>query len=555
MSGLDVDAALSLRFKEAKLPSRILRRRRGRRTKASRQHSASALAQFALLAIMSGCDAGDRSTPATMVVPSASTVPTHEFDRGDRPPNVVLIIADDLGVGSVGSYGQELIATPRLDALAAEGMRFASFHSGGDACSSSRATLLTGLHTGHAYIRGNFDLPDGGQLPLPAGTVTLARLLQDAGYETAMIGKWGLGDAGSEGEPSRQGFDYTFGYLNQVLAHNSYPEFLWRNGERVPLRNVATYVDVKPEFGGLASYSTVKTDFAADLITAEAESFIEQNAARPFFLYLAYTAPHTNGDAPVGQRVEVPSYSGYEDRLWPDEYKAYAALVTRLDSDVGRILDRLEKLGLEDETLVVFTSDNGAPAIPLTHFFDANGGLRGGKFSLYEGGLVVPLIVRWPGHVVAGGQSGQPAALWDLFPTIAEAAGVANLPAIDGVSLLPTLFGSTPPQRSQPLYWESQTRGGTIVVHDGRWKGLYFGEHNLFELFDVESDPLEITDRSAENPAVVAALLESMRASHTSSELFPVLPTERSYRHQIRRLAKAIYRRTWSPDLWPEAPE
>lgn len=525
------------------------------RTQVSRLDLVPAFAQIVLLAIACSCDTADRSTEAVRGSAPASEVSPLEFDHADRPPNVVLIIADDLGVGSLGSYGQELIATPRLDSLASEGTRFTSFYAGSYSCSASRATLLTGLHTGHVFIRENRDLPDGGQLPLPAGTITLTRLLKDAGYATAMIGKWGLGDAGSEGEPSRQGFDHTFGYLNQVLAHNSYPEFLWRNGEKVPLRNVLRYVDVKPEFGGLASYSTTKVDFATDFITAEAEAFIEQNADRPFFLYLAFTAPHTNGDAPSGQRVEFPSYGDYESRRWPHEYKSFAALITGLDTDVGRILDRLEALGLEDETIVVFTSDNGAPEIPLTHFFDANAGLRGGKFTLYEGGIAVPLIVRWPGRVVAGGVSDEVTANWDLFPTIAEAAGVPNVPVTDGVSLLPTLLGSTQPERPTPLHWESQARGGTIAARDGRWKGLYLGDLNTFELYDLEQDRREKVDRSAEHPEVVAGLLESMRASHTPSELFPVLPTERPLLRQIRRLARMVIRGTWSPEIWPDPPE
>ncbi len=532
-----------------------MQHRRSRRSRSRALHLSLIWVWISIVSIQVGCDSTDRSATVVQAVSAGPSAASLEIEPGDRPPNVVLIIADDLGSGSLGSYGQQQIKTPRLDALAAEGLRFTSFHAGGDSCSASRATLMSGSHAGHAYIRDNLDLPGAGQQPLRADSVTLAKILKEAGYATAMIGKWGLGDAGSDGDPGRQGFDHTFGYLNQVLAHNSYPEFLWRNGEKVPLRNVATYVDVKPEFGGLGSYSTTKVDFAADFITEEAESFITQNAERPFFLYLAYTAPHTNGDAPVGLQVEVPTLGDYSSLGWNDDHKAYAALVTRLDSDVGRILDHLESLGLDDETLVLFTADNGAAVDPITDFFVANDGLRGGKFGLYQGGLVVPMIARWPGRIAAGTTSDLPAALFDLFPTLAEVADVENIPPTDGVSLVPTLLGSTQPARRAPLYWESQTEGGAIGIRDGRWKGIYFAELNLFELYDLETDPGETWDLAAERPEIVASLLERMREEHAPSEIFPVLPSERSGYHRFRRFARRISRGSWSPDLWPDSPD
>ena len=295
-------------------------------------------------------------------------------------PHIIFIMADDMGYADLGSYGQQIIQTPSLDRLASEGMRFSQHYAGTAVCAPSRCALMTGFHMGHAEVRGNSQVKPYGQYPLSEETVTVAEILKEAGYRTAMIGKWGLGTETTTGNPLRQGFDFYYGYLDQVLAHNYYPEYLMRNGEKEYLDNEVKYLDSTLWHAGLGSYSTQKNTYSHDLMTSEALAYIRENRNHPFFLYLPFTIPHDNGEERVGERQEVPDHGAYEDRDWPQEQKGYAAMITRLDRDVGRILNLLEELELSENTIIFFTSDNGPmPDREFTEFFDSNGPLRGGQ--------------------------------------------------------------------------------------------------------------------------------------------------------------------------------
>ena len=434
------------------------------------------------------------------------------------PPNIILILADDLGYGDLGSYGQTRISTPRLDRMAAEGMRFTNFYAGSTVCAPSRSVLMTGRHAGHTQVRGN----GARELQtLREGTVTVATLLQGSGYRTAMVGKWGLGDADLPGRPSAQGFDRSFGYLNQTHAHNYYPEFLFRNEERIALRNEVLPIG-RAEGAGVA---TRRVDYSHDLFVAEALEFITENRDRPFFLYLALTIPHANNEAgrpeaaaPPEKGMEVPDFGPYAERDWPATEKGFAAMVSRMDADVGRLLDRLRELGIDERTLVIFSSDNG-PHAEGGHdpeFFDSNGPLRGIKRDLYEGGIRVPTLAWWPGRIADGTVSHHIAYFGDVMPTVREILGLPSETSADGVSFLPALLGRAGAQRErETLYWEFHERGGSQAVRSGRWKAVRTGMHaGSVELFDLDADPAETRDLSASHPDVVRRLVESMDRAH-----------------------------------------
>ncbi len=435
-------------------------------------------------------------------------------------PNLVFILADDLGWGDLGCYGQRHFATPRLDRLAAEGLRFTRAYAGSTVCAPSRCALMTGRHMGHARVRGNAGRNNPRAQALRAEDLTVARLLQQAGYTTALIGKWGLGDVGAaeSGLPRRQGFDYFFGYLNQRHAHNYYPTFLWRNETRVPLRN--TVPDEDAEGAGV---SDNRLEYAADLIADEALAFIRRAQDRPFFLYFAPTIPHANNEAGKAG-MEVPNLGEYRDRDWPEAQKAHAAMIHRLDRDVGRILDLLRELGLEEKTLVIFSSDNGPhreggfnPA-----WARSSGPLRGIKRDLYEGGIRVPFIARWPGHVPAGQVTDQLAAFWDFLPTAAELAGVPAPPG-DGVSLVPTLLGR-PRDQAQPeyLYWEFFEGGFKQAILAGDWKGVRLALDRPLELYHLKNDPAETQDLATAHPEVVTRLEAMLARARSDSPDWPV---------------------------------
>jgi len=502
-----------------------------------RSGSPGALLVLSLCGPLAACGAPE---PGASPPPEAPALAQPERPSFERPPNLVLILADDLGYGTLASYGGREIATPQLDRMAAEGMRFLDFHAGASTCAPSRSSLMTGQHTGHTPVRSNSAYPRPGDSSLPGSAITIAELLRDAGYATAAIGKWGLGHVGTGGAPTAQGFDSFYGYLDQLLAHNSFPEFLWRNDRPVRLRN--EIVPQRSRTGAVGSYATKKVDYANDLFTEEALAFIEREAARPFFLYLSYTVPHLNGEAPPGQQAEVPSLEPYAERDWPEQRKGYAAMISRLDRDVGRILRKLAELGLERDTLVLFTSDNGASDSPDVRFFAANGSLRGGKFDLYEGGIRVPLLARWPGRVPASSTSERSFAQWDVMATFADLAAVPPPPGTDGISFLPTLLGRQQPERDF-LYWEEpsprvepELRGGVQVSKQGRWKAFHFLHTDRFELYDLEQDPGETRDVAKLHPDRLAAMQEKMRVAHSPAPDFPLLPEERDLVYRIRRL-------------------
>lgn len=422
-------------------------------------------------------------------------------------PNIILIVADDLGYGDLGCYGQEKIPTPHLDRLAREGMRFTRFYAGSTVCAPSRNVLMTGQHTGHALIRGN------AKLALRPEDVTVAEVLRDAGYTTALVGKWGLGGAGTTGTPGRQGFDHFFGYLDQTHAHNYFPTFLVRNEERMPLRNVV------PKEGALGQgVASVRVDYSAQLIADEAVAWLgRQSGRKPFFLYFAPTLPHANNEAGK-QGMEIPSQGEFARKDWPENARNFAAMVAQLDRDVGRIRAELERLGLAETTLILFTSDNG-PHREGGHdpgFFDSNGPLRGLKRDLFEGGIRVPFIAWWPGRVPAGSTTDQVGWHADILATAGEIAGV-RVPPGDGRSLAPTLQGRAPTDRG-PLYWEFYEGRSAQAVVEGSWKAIrspmFVGQ---VELYDLASDLGETTDLAERHPELVRRFSALMDRMHTPS--------------------------------------
>ncbi|MGE0126986.1 MAG: arylsulfatase [Blastocatellales bacterium] len=426
-------------------------------------------------------------------------------------PNIIFIQADDLGYGDLSCYGQQKFKTPNIDSLAAEGLRFTQYYAGSTVCAPSRSALMTGQHTGHTRIRGN------ARHPLLPEDVTVAEVMKSAGYKTGLIGKWGLGEAGTAGVPNKQGFDYFFGYLNQRHAHNYYPAFLWRNEEQVKLRNVVPDEDKEG-----AGNSTNRVDYTHDLIAEESLKFVERNSGSPFFLYLAFTIPHANNEA-KNKGMEVPDLGEFAVRDWPDPEKAKAAMITRMDRDVGRLMALLKKLGIDDNTIIFFTSDNGphreGGADP--NFFDSNGPLKGIKRDLYEGGIRVPMIARWPKRIKAGTTSGQVWAHWDFLPTAAEITGVKPSANIDGISMFNALLGKR--QRNHDfLYWEFHERGFAQSVRMGNWKAVRKGLDSPIELYDLKTDLGEEKNVSSKHPDVVKRIEDYLKTARAESELWPV---------------------------------
>jgi arylsulfatase A-like enzyme len=431
-------------------------------------------------------------------------------DEKPRQPNIIFIMADDLGYGDLGAYGQQKLKTPNIDRLAADGMRFTDFYSGSTVCAPSRCVLMTGLHTGHCHIRGNADAY------LQAEHITVAEVLKGAGYTTGLSGKWGLGDPGTPGIPTRQGFDHFFGYLNHVHAHNYFPAYLYRGEERVPLRNV---VPGEGDYG--SGVATKRVDYSSDLIVQDALEFIAKNKAAPFFLFLSYTIPHANNEA-EDRGMEINDVGVFGARDWPAAEQGFAAMMARLDSDIGRLMQQLGTLGIDQNTVVFFTSDNG-PHEEGGHdplFFDSNGPLRGIKRTLYEGGIRIPMIVRWPGHVPAGTTSSHAAYFADFLPTAAEIAGVEPPPGLDGKSFLPAAVGREQAAH-ELLYWEFYEGGFSQAVRFGRWKAVRAGEGDKpIEIYDLETDPGEHVDVAAAHPDLVARAQAYMAREHVPSPLW-----------------------------------
>ena len=429
-------------------------------------------------------------------------------------PNIIFVLADDLGYGDLGCYGQKVIRTPHLDRMAAEGMRFTDCYAGSTVCAPSRCVLMTGQHTGHCLVRGN------ARVPLRPDEITVAKVLKQSGYATGLVGKWGLGEADSTGIPNRQGFDTFFGYLNQAHAHNYYPEFLWRNETQVPLANVVQRPPGQPD--SPSGIATKRMAYSCDLMADEAAAFLRKHQDRPFFLYLAYTLPHANNEAGK-QGMEVPDYGPYADKDWPEPQKGHAAMITRLDGYVGRLLADLKELGLDEKTVVFFSSDNGphkeGGADP--EFFRSSGPLQGYKRSLHDGGIRVPMIVRWPGVIRPGSTSELVWAFEDFLPTAAELAGAKAPPGIDGISVVPTLRGQGPQPQHDFLYWEFHEGGSQQAVRMGPWKAVRPWQQPI-RLFDLRADLAEQRDVAAEHPEIVARIEAYLKTARTDSDDWPM---------------------------------
>jgi arylsulfatase A len=443
--------------------------------------------------------------------------------QSGTPPNILLIQADDLGYGDLSAYGQARFQTPSLDRMARQGIRFTQYYAGSTVCAPSRCALMTGLHTGHGWIRGN------GDIPLRDEDVTIAEVLKAAGYRTAVIGKWGLGNPGTPGQPDRQGFEYSFGFLDHRHAHRQYTDHLWRNGERVS--------------------ADLERDYVNDLFTKEAAAFIERAAPKrgggaPFFVYLNYTVPHAELRAPeesiapfrgrfpekafenpqadatqAGAGPDRPSL-GY--RSQPAPLAAFAAMITRMDRDIGRLLDLVRTRGIERNTLVMFISDNGphreGGGDPV--FFKSSGGLRGIKRDLYEGGIRVPMIAQWPGTIPAGRVSDHAWAHWDVLPTLADIAAAPVPPALDGLPMTRALRGE-PQSTHQFLYWEFHERGFQQAVRMGTWKAVRLKPGGPLELYNLATDPNESTDLATSRADVVVAIEKYLRSARTESARWP----------------------------------
>jgi len=467
---------------------------------------------------------------------------TRETEEPEDRPNIIYILADDLGYNELGSYGQEKIRTPHLDRLAGEGMKFTQHYSGSTVCAPSRCVLLTGRHTGNSLVRDNYELGDftdgneGGQLPLPLGTFTLATMLKDQGYKTAAIGKWGLGGPGSTGVPNKQGFDHFYGYLCQKQAHNYYPTHLWRNQEWDTLRN--EYFNPHQKLDGDAndpsSYESYKAqDYTMDLMAEEALGFLRENYEDPFFLYLPFPVPHLALQVPdetiaeLGYSFPETPYRGDKSYLPHQTPRAaYAAMITNMDRQIGRILTLLEDLGVDDNTLVIFSSDNGTTfdvGGVDREFFGSLRPLRGYKTTLYEGGIRVPMIAKWPGKIAPGSNTDHISAFWDVVPTVAEITGGTYPESVDGISFLPTLLGQSDQKSHDYLYWEFHGRwDGAQAVRMGNWKAVRLGGHDdpeaPMELYDLTTDIGEQMDVAESNPEVVEKVRMYMD-SRTPSEI------------------------------------
>jgi arylsulfatase A-like enzyme len=430
------------------------------------------------------------------------------LDGPGMRPNIIFIMADDLGYADVGCYGQEKIQTPHIDRLAVEGTRFTQVYAGNSVCAPSRCSLLTGMHNGHNRLRDN--IPHG--VFLQPDDVTVAEVLKKAGYATAAIGKWSLGNPGTWGVANYQGFDTFFGHLNQDQAHFYYPDYLWDNDQIMLL----------PHNRGAKTGT-----YTHDLFTELALSFIDDNQKRPFFLYLPYTIPHWSDyprDTPESQIV--PSDAPYTNKDWPQVEKNYAAMVTRMDRDVGRISALVKELGLDSNTLIFFTSDNG-PCDSHSHdteFFNSNGPFQGVKREFYEGGIRVPMIARWPGKVPAGRTSDQVWTFWDVMPTLAELAGLPAPKDIDGISMLPAILGQKQPESHEYLYWDYGHCREVYqqAIRMDHWKGIRLGQNAPIALYDLNTDPGETKDLAAAHPDIVKQIDAHMKAAVIPSPDYPV---------------------------------
>ncbi|MCM2374528.1 arylsulfatase [Aporhodopirellula aestuarii] len=474
----------------------------------------------------------------------------HADESRDTPPNVVFIMADDLGYGELGCYGQQKIQTPNLDRLAAQGMRMTQHYSGAPVCAPARCVLMSGQHLGHAEIRGNRDSGNGrkfpGQWPITSELVTIAEVLKAAGYATGGFGKWGLGPSDTSGGPNNQGFDRFFGYNCQRNAHSYYPPFLNSDEEEETINESPIPGHRKKPTGAVVADDYRADVYAPDRILAEALDWLGEHRDRPFFLYLPFVEPHVSMQPPQEWIDRYPTAWDEENGVYrgengylphPRPRAAYAAMISDLDEHVGTVLDRLDKYGVADETIVIFTSDNGPThggRDPRFHiggagctFFESAGGLKGYKGSCYEGGLRVPCIVRWPGHITSGSVSTMPSYFPDWFATLTSVCG-GELPAgqvIDGIDLSAELTGGQTPHREQPMIWEFAGYGGIFAIRDGDWKAVRTKTNSkrpgAWELYHVATDPAEASDVAALHPEIVTRLAAEFASHRTAESDFP----------------------------------
>lgn len=450
--------------------------------------------------------------------------------RAAKKPNIILIIADDLGYGDVGCYGQQKIETPNIDKLAAGGLKFTQFYAGTTVCAPSRASLMTGMHTGHAPVRGNKGTQPEGQTPLPDSIVTFVNHLQNAGYTTAAFGKWGLGFITTSGDPAKKGFHHFFGYNCQTLAHNYYPDHLWNNHNRIDLP------------GNLRSDSV----YSADIIQKEALDFLGAKHKDPFFVFLPYTLPHGDviaphdsvynyyikkfGEQPLSQRPA--NYTNLKRTFEPYPHAAFASMVSRLDKYVGEIVAALMANGELENTMIVFTSDNGPHRENGgdPDFFNSNGIFRGIKRDLYEGGVRVPFIAYWKGKIRPG-VTGQLAAGWDIYPTLMQTAGISVPGTIDGISILPVLLKRGKQQQHEYFYWEFHENNGRQAVRWKNWKAVRLNvgkdANPPVELYNLGTDPAEENNVAARYPAIVKKIERMIREAHVANKDWPLLVNER----------------------------
>ncbi len=442
----------------------------------------------------------------------------------ETKPNIIFILADDMGYGDAGCYGQKLIQTPNIDKLAKEGMLFTQFYAGTAVCSPSRSSFMTGTHTGHTPVRGNISVKPEGQWPLPDTTISIARLLQEAGYVTGAFGKWGLGGINTSGDPLKQGFDVFFGYNSQTLAHNYYPNHLWENDTRINYNNTPQH----------------QVYYSAEIIQQQALTFIDKHKNKPFFLYLPYTLPHAALQVPDDsifeyykkqfkeRPVSIPKvWNG--KKLQPQAYPhaAYATMVSRLDLYVGEVVNKLKALGLDKNTIVIFTSDNGPHAEGGNdpYYFNSNGSLRGIKRDVYEGGIREPMIAYWPGKIKAGSVSDYMGAFWDFVPTFAAITHTHAPDYTDGLSILPTLLGNKNQQQHTYLYWEFHEQGGKQAVRMQNWKAVRLNVINdknaPIELYNLKIDPRETNNIAKSHPEIVDKMKKIMAKAHIKSQAFP----------------------------------
>lgn len=446
----------------------------------------------------------------------------------DSPrPNIIFILADDLGYGDLSCYGQKKFQTPNLDKLASEGILFTQHYAGATVCAPSRSSLMTGLHTGHTFVRGNKEVQPEGQWPLADSVFTLAEMMKAQGYVTGAFGKWGLGFPGSEGDPNRQGFDEFFGYNCQRLAHSYYPRYLWRNQTQMVL----------PQNSGALTGL-----YAPDYIQRKTLEFIENHKDTSFFLFVPNTLPHAELAAPDslialfrGKFSPETPFQGTDDgenyRNGPyasqaEPHAAFAAMVYLLDKQVGEIMEKLKDAGIDDNTLVIFTSDNGphleAGADP--DYFDSNGPLKGYKRDLYEGGIRVPAIARWPGKISPGTTTDHISAFWDLMPTLAEIVGIEAPQNIDGISWLPAVLGKGNQAEHPYMYWEFHEKGGRVAIRKGKWKAIkynYIAEPDApFELYDLSQDMGETHNLASDHPEILLEMENILQNARTDSEIF-----------------------------------